>query len=84
MKTKTAWSLAWSIWTAAVVVSFGALEGMALRRRCLPTYSRTLAGWSGCAPVAPRGRWMPILFLAFWSWLTVHVVRYRIEHEKTP
>lgn len=82
MKQRTAWSWVWGCWTAAVVGSFAALEFLALRRRILPTYSRTLARWFGCAPAARRRRIVPLAFIGFWSWLTLHVVRYQVEQEQ--
>lgn len=75
--SQRAWSAAWSIWAAAVAISFSVLEGLALSRRSHPTLSRTLARWLGVNPPTRWGRAAMFGFAAFWTWMTVHVARIR-------
>jgi hypothetical protein len=75
--SQRAWSAAWGVWLGTVLTSFGVLEGLALSRRTHPTLSRTLARWMGVHPPTPWGRYGPAVFLAFWTYLTVHVARLR-------
>jgi hypothetical protein len=75
--SQRAWSAAWAIWAATVLISFSVLEGLALSRRSHPTLSRTLARWLGVAPPTPWGRVALVGFAGFWTWLTVHVARIR-------
>lgn len=78
MKTPTRWDWVWGAYTAAGIGIFAVLETIALRKRSLPTYSRTLARWAGCHPRTRRGHITPVAFVAFAAWLAVHVARYRV------
>lgn len=66
---------AWAIWLTATVGSFVALEIVAFRGH-LPTLTRMLWGWMGVRDTGWWGQLAPVLFLGFWTWLTVHVLRY--------
>ena len=67
---------AWAIWLTVTAGSFAVLEIAAFRGH-LPTLSRTLARWMGVREPGWWGQVSPPLFLAFWAWLTVHVLQYR-------
>lgn len=73
--SRRAWSAAWATWLAGTIGSFAWLEAAALRKQCHPTLSRTLARWMGVQPQTRWGRYAPAIFMAFWTWLTVHVTR---------
>lgn len=75
MTRQRAWSLAWAAWLAGTLGSFAWLETAALRRRCHPTLSATLRRWLGVHPRTPWGRLALVAFIAFWSWLCVHIAR---------
>lgn len=53
MKRRTAVELAWAAWLIVGAVSFGVLEGVALRTARLPTLSHTLQRWMGVNPHNP-------------------------------
>lgn len=58
----------WGGWFIATVGSFAILEFVAISNRT-DTLSEFLARWSRrMGPLAPFG------FLAFWLWLTLHVI----------
>lgn len=65
----------WPAWLAAVLVSFGALEAAALRRNAFPPLSAYLRHLLGITPRRPLGRFAPAAFVAFWAWLTVHLIK---------
>lgn len=76
MRVGAGWSWAWGTWLAATIGSFAWLEAAALRRRCHPTLSATLARWLGLNPRGRRGPYALAAFALGWTWLTVHVARW--------
>jgi hypothetical protein len=66
----------WLVWLLVTVVSFALLESRALRTHTIPTLSETLAGWWGTYPRRKHGSFVPLVFLGFWVWVTVHVLRW--------
>jgi hypothetical protein len=64
----------WAVWLTATVVSFAAMEAHAVSTRRQPTLSGALRAWMGHEPVKPH-RWLAsMLWLAFWGWLTGHLL----------
>ncbi len=70
---------AWAIWLAGTLGTFAVLEAVAFQRNSahFPTLSATLQRWMGIDPPARWGQAAPVIFLAGWAWLTLHVVRYQ-------
>lgn len=64
----------WHYWLAGVIGSFLAIEIPALRSGCHEPLSRVLSTILRCARGNPHRLVGPAVFLAFWSWLTWHVV----------
>ena len=65
----------WIAWLVGTIASFGWLEYKAIRYRNFPTLSETMQRWMGLRSKTPWGRVSPGLFLTFWVWFVVHVVR---------
>lgn len=64
----------WALWLGATVASFAAMEAHAVSTRSQPTLSGALRSWMGHDPVKPH-RWIAsALWLAFWGWLTGHLL----------
>lgn len=64
----------WAVWLGATVATFAAMEAHAVSTRQQPTLSGALRLWMGHDPVKPH-RWVAsALWLAFWSWLTAHLL----------
>jgi hypothetical protein len=75
MKRRTKIEAAWAAWLITGAVSFGVLEGIALRTAKLPTLSHTLQRWMG---VMPRNRWgavSPFVFTVGGAALSWHIAR---------
>ena len=69
----------WVVWLAAVAVSFGAIEGVAIHnRRGGDTLTENLRRWLGISPPRPGRRVAAELFaaavLGFAAWLVQHIV----------
>lgn len=69
----------WLVWMVATVGSFAVLETRALTTRNTETLSGALARWSGTYPRKRHGSVVPLIFVGFWIWLTVHVVTWKGE-----
>ncbi len=64
----------WALWLGATVASFAAMEAHAVSTRRQPTLSGALRRWMGHDPVKPHRWLLSALWLAFWSWLTCHLL----------
>ena len=64
----------WALWLGATVATFAALEAHAVSSRRIPTLSHCLRAWMGHEPVKPHRVVASIAWLAFWGWLTGHLL----------
>lgn len=64
----------WALWLGATVASFAAMEAHAVSTRRQPTLSGALRSWMGHDPVKPHRVVASVAWLAFWSWLTGHLL----------
>jgi hypothetical protein len=72
--SKQAWRWAWGIWAFATAGSFAILETAALNRNYHPTLSTTLRRALGIYPRHWWGSGGLVALVAFWVWLTVHLL----------
>lgn len=72
------WPRAWSLYLAALAGGFAVLEFEAYRHHRMPTLSRELHRWLGCA----RNRYAgPMLLGAFGAALAAHIALIEAEAE---
>lgn len=64
----------WAAWLVATVATFAAMEAHAVTTRRQPTLSGALRSWMGHDPVKPHRVVASVGWLAFWSWLTCHLL----------
>lgn len=69
----------WDLWLAGTVGSFAALETYALVTGRIPPLTAVLRSHMGIAPRKRHGRVAPVLFLAFFGWLTAHLVEFQLR-----